>query len=101
MSVPLSVQSRALVAPGVVFAEVDGETVLLDAKTGTYFGLDEVGTRVWSLIAGGAVLGDIQASLVSEFDVAAEVLWVDLVDLVGDMATNGLVSFEADNSPRP
>ena len=84
-----------MVAPGVVFAEVDGETVLLDAQSGTYFGLDEVGTRAWTLMTAGSSLGDVHAAILSEYDVAPEVLWADLAKLVGEMVTSGLVTVAA------
>jgi hypothetical protein len=34
----------------VVFHDLQGELVLLNLKTGVYFGLDSVGTRIWHLI---------------------------------------------------
>ncbi|MBT6125779.1 MAG: PqqD family protein, partial [Halieaceae bacterium] len=37
-------------SPDVISQEVSGETVLLDLNSEHYFGLDEVGTRIWQLI---------------------------------------------------
>ena len=34
----------------VLFRQLDQEAVLLDLKSGTYFGLNEVGARAWELI---------------------------------------------------
>ena len=55
-------------SPEVMFQEVGGEAVLLDLASEQYFGLDPVGTRIWSLIDGDAPLGRIHAALCSEFD---------------------------------
>ena len=35
------------ISPDVLSQEVNGETVLLDLEGESYFGLNEVGTRVW------------------------------------------------------
>ena len=34
----------------VIYRDLDGGAVILNLKTGTYFGLDTVGTRMWALI---------------------------------------------------
>jgi hypothetical protein len=38
------------VSPEVLFQEVGGEAVLLDLKSESYFGLDDVGMRIWQLL---------------------------------------------------
>jgi hypothetical protein len=87
--------SRIVVAPDVVFAEVDGDTVLLDGRSGAYYALNQVGTRFWTLAAGGAALGDIHDALLEEYDVSASVLWADLITLVSDMQGNALVTIDS------
>jgi hypothetical protein len=91
----LNRSSRLVVVPGVVFAEVDGDTVLLDGRSGVYYALNQIGTRLWALIIGGAALGEIHDVLLKEYDVPAEVLWADLTRLVGEMTDNALVTIEA------
>ena len=39
---------------------VGSEIVLLDLTSGTYFGLDAVGARIWQLIAAGQSLAKIR-----------------------------------------
>lgn len=95
MAMTLNPGSRPLVAPDVVFAEVDGDTVLLDGRSGAYYALNQVGTRAWTLITGGAALGDIHDTLLAEYDVSAEVLWADLTRLVAELQDNALVKLEA------
>jgi hypothetical protein len=90
----LSRSSRPVVAPGVVFAEVDGDMVLLDGRSGVYYALNQVGTRVWALIIGGAALSEIHDTLLAEYDVPADVLWKDLTRLIGEMQDNALVAIE-------
>ena len=46
--------------PGdVLFQDVSGETVLLDMASEQYFGLDEVGTRIWALLNEDRAAGQI------------------------------------------
>ena len=42
---------RYRIPEDVVSREVGGEAVLLNLATGTYFGLDGVGTEIWNLLA--------------------------------------------------
>ena len=87
--------SRPLIAPDVVSAEVDGDTILLDGRSGAYYAMNPVGTRAWTLITGGAALGDVHDALLAEYDVSADVLWADLTRLVAELQDNGLVKVES------
>ena len=92
--VSLSRSSRPVVAPEVVAAEVDGDTVLLDGRSGLYYALNQVGTRLWTLIAEGAALGEIHDVLLAEYDVPTQVLWADLTTLICDLRDCRLVTIE-------
>ena len=75
----------------VVFRELAGDSVLLDLKTGSYFGLDAVGTRIWAFLDSGARLGDVLAGILEEYEVDEVTAWKDLVRLVGELVAHGLV----------
>jgi hypothetical protein len=77
--------------PGILFRDLAGEAVLLDPDAGTYFGLNEVGTRAWNLIGGGASLGAVRAALQEEYDAPAERIWEDLLALVQDLLSHRLL----------
>jgi len=79
------------VSDDVVFRELDGEAVILNLGSGTYFGLDEVGTRVWALIEAHGRLRAVYDMLLDEYDVPPDVLERDLIRLVSEMAEKGLV----------
>lgn len=61
---------------------VKGEAVLLNAKTGDYFGLNEVGSDFYQLVDGKKNLDEIIDLLEQEYDVHREVLKADLEGLV-------------------
>jgi hypothetical protein len=39
-----------MVNPAVVFADLDGEVVLLNTETGVYFGLEGAGALIWAML---------------------------------------------------
>lgn len=75
----------------VMFQEVGGEAVLLDLASEQYFGLDVVGTRIWSLLDGATPLSGVHACLCAEFDAPAERILTDLLALARRLLEAGLV----------
>ncbi len=49
-----------------------GETVLMSVETGMYYGLDEIGNRIWALLDSPKRIADLCDLLVSEYDVDPE-----------------------------
>ena len=78
-------------SPEVLSQEVAGETVLLDLASEIYFGLDEVGTRVWQLIRDNSELRPIYDTLLSEYDVSETELMNDLDALLTGAVEKGLI----------
>jgi len=77
--------------PNVLFRDLGGESVLLDRERGTYFGLNEVGTAIWKLAAEAPSLGSIHDALVRSYDADPDRVWRDLVEVVNEMESHGLV----------
>jgi hypothetical protein len=77
-----------------VFRDLDGEAVVLNLSTGIYFGLNEVGTRIWQLIDQFGELAAVHESLLREFEVDPDTASRDLIDLVAQLADRGLVRVE-------
>ena len=94
---PLSGQIR--VHPDVVWRDVDGEIVLLNVVTGQYFGLDEVGSRVWLLLQqdgeAGTPIDTLQTRVITEFDVDGPTAHADLTALVRQLLEQQLVTVGA------
>ena len=77
--------------PAVVFRQMDDGAVLLDLESGVYFGLDDVGTRVWTLLLERGTTDAVCAVMLEEFDVEPDVLAADVRRLIGELQQNGLV----------
>jgi hypothetical protein len=83
---------KITISEQVLSQEVNGETVILDLKSESYFGLDEVGTRIWQLLQ---ERGDVQKTfdtMLEEFDVDTDTLASDMKNLIDDLTEKGLIS---------
>ncbi len=79
------------VPPDVLFREVAGEAVLLNTATGKYYGLVEVGTRMWLLLAENHAVEPTVQALQQEYNVDQAQLRADLLSLIDKLASNQLV----------
>jgi len=78
--------------PGdVLFQDVSGETVLLDMDSEQYFGLDEVGTRIWAMLNEGRAAGQIVDMLLEEYEVERVSLQGDVNELLASLLEAGLI----------
>ena len=82
------------IRPGIEAKSLSGEMVIVDLGSGTYFGLNAVGSRIWELIGEGRSLSAICAQLVAEFDVTDAVARRDALDLIGKLLANQLVDVD-------
>lgn len=79
----------------IVSREIDGEMVLLDLRSGMYYGLNQVGAFVWRLISarqGTIPVVEIVDAVVGEFDVEGATARRDLDQLLLELTSNRLVS---------
>jgi hypothetical protein len=82
---------RVSVPEDVLVNVLGGESVLLNLDTESYYGLDEVGTRMWQVLTESESIQEAYDQLLSEYDVEPEKLHADLSELVGELAERGLV----------
>jgi hypothetical protein len=76
----------------VVSRDLEGEAVMLNLESGVYFGLNEVGTRIWALIQEHGSLRKVLEAMQQEYEVAPQTLESDLLRLVEELRARGLVS---------
>ena len=80
------------ISKDVLAQEVSGETVLLDLEGESYFGLDEVGTRIWQLLQEHGSVQKAYERLLVEYDVEAAQLEKDMEDIISKLEAAGLIS---------
>jgi hypothetical protein len=71
---------------------VGDEVVILDLATGTYFGLDPVGARIWELMGEGKTLAEVCDRMLDEYEVTREELERDVLRLAEDLVEHGLIA---------
>lgn len=82
------------VSDDVLFREVDCEAVILELGSGRYFGLDEVGQRIWSMLIRRRSLAEIVDALVAEYDAPAERIRADVAEFIDRLSTLELLIVE-------
>lgn len=75
--------------------DFDGELVVLDLAKGDYFGLNEIGAKLWAALVDGRSPSEVADELVSSYDVGRDRLLADLIALTSELLTRGLIE------PRP
>ena len=88
----ISPESRVTKPDSVLVRELSGELVLLNLETESYFGLDEVGARIWAALCAAPSNDQACAELAGEFEVDAQTLQKDVAALVERLSESGLVT---------
>ena len=83
--------SQVVVSKDQISTDLGGEVAILNLEAGTYYGLEAVGARIWSLIQEPRTIKEIRDVLVSEYEVEPERCERDLVALLQGLADEGLV----------
>lgn len=81
------------ISPDALYRDLQGEGILLQLETGQYFGLDEVGHRIWQHIVQNGDLALVQEALASEYG-SPETLSADLDRFVAQLVEKKLVQVE-------
>jgi hypothetical protein len=81
-----ALQNTFTLSAHALFRDLGGEAVILDLDSGTYFGLNAVGTRIWQLIEQQGRLDAVFEELCREYDAAPDRLESDLLELVSRLA---------------
>ncbi len=86
---------RLVVPDRVVTRAVEGTTVLLNIETGRSFALDDVGTRVWTLLTSSPSAQRAYEVLLAEYQVDPEELRRDVESLIESLGARDLVEIHA------
>jgi hypothetical protein len=84
-------RGRVAIAPHVEHTLVEGTTVLMDLKQGSYLGLDPVATRIWRSLAEHGDPQRAAAELCQDYEVESARALADVERWVAELAARGLV----------
>ena len=89
-------KDKITVPDGVLVRELAGESVLLNLNSESYFGLDEVGTRMWAVLATVPSMEAAFDTLLAEYEVEPKILRADLHNFIQKLVQLGLLHVHAD-----
>jgi hypothetical protein len=82
---------RVQIPEQVMMREVGGEAVILNIETEQYFGLDEIGTRMWATLTSTGSVQQAIDLLLEEYEVEAERLASDIRGFIDALVAEGLL----------
>ena len=85
---------RLAVPDNVITRAVDGITVVVDVDTGRSFTLDEIGSRVWTLLTTAPSAQIAYETLLAEYAADPSAMRADVETLVEALVGNALLSVQ-------
>lgn len=87
----MPLKGKVSIPDGVLVRELQGESVLLNLNTESYFGLDDVGTRMWAALTGSPSVQAAYEMLLAEYEVDGVRLTADLQSFIDKLEELGLI----------
>lgn len=88
--------SRIRPAQDVLVRELDGEAVLLNLDSESYYGLNQVGARMWALVMESDSIQAAYEALANEYEVEAKTLRDDLRAQIEEWIEHGLARIDGE-----
>ncbi len=82
---------RVAAAKDQVSCALHGDTVILHLGSGTYYGLNAVGTAIWNLIQEPRTIEDIHHRLLQQYEANADECERDLLNLLDELEKARLI----------
>ena len=87
----ITVSSVVVAKKEQLSTDLGGEAVILGMESGQYYSLNDVGTRIWDLVQGPTTVINLRDTIVGEYDVEFERCEQDILEVLEDMASEGLI----------
>lgn len=87
----ISFTDRVKMPDEILVSGVQGECVILNLNSERYLGLDEVGTRMLSVLTESNSIQAAYETLLKEYDVEGEMLRQDLISIIDQLVAQGIV----------
>ena len=92
----LLLKNKVTVPDGVLVRDLAGESVLLNLNSESYFGLDEVGTHMWTVLTTSPSVDAAFDTLLIKYEVDPVQLRDDLHNFIEKLVDLGLLDVQAD-----
>jgi hypothetical protein len=87
----LNLSSRITQNKETLSSAIDDELVLLSIINNKYYGMDSVGSRVWSLLAEPITINDMITTLTGEYDIPATESEKDVFSFLNELYSENLI----------
>ncbi len=84
-------ESIVVMADNLTAAELGGEAILLDVKSGNYFGLNEVGVFILELLKNPRSVKYVVGKMLEEYDATSEQITADVLAFLNQLREQGLI----------
>lgn len=84
-------KGRISIPDGVLVRQLEGESVLLNLNSESYFGIDDIGTCMWTALTDSGSIETAYETLLAEYEVEPEQLQTDLCSFIDKLAEAGLI----------
>jgi hypothetical protein len=96
---PILETSVVVAVPNQVSSSLGDEAVILELTQGIYYGLNEVGARIWMLLKQPRRAGEIRDVILDEYEVKSEAGTRDVLALLTELAERGLIEVRNGKAP--
>ncbi len=80
----------------IVQSKIDDETVMMDATSGYYFGLNSVATFVWEQLKEAQTVDQLVDKLILEYAVSREQCLEETTQLLKQMLAHKVIDYQED-----
>ena len=77
---------------GLVEAQIDGEILALNIEQGNCYGMNQVGSCIWDLLAKPIRICDLCAAMLSAYAVDPDICESQVLDLLEELRAEGLIA---------
>jgi len=91
-------ESIVVATENQVSTNLEDEAVILHLKDGVYFGINQVGARIWNLLQVPRTVGEIRDVILEEYDVEPQRCEQDLLKLLKELHSKGLINIRDDTA---
>lgn len=96
----IAADTTVVVSPHQVSTTLGDEPVILGAEAGEYFGLNEVGAKIWELVQQPVQVSEICAAVCAEYAVEPAQCERDVIELLRALEERGLLDVRSPASAR-
>jgi hypothetical protein len=90
--------ARAKILPTVVWRQIGDETLVIDLKSGNSYRLDEMGGKIWRMLAKANGPAAISRALAAEYDIAPTKVRGDIDLMLQGLVRSGLIDPQSEPS---